>query len=105
MTMRVFHIKGVSGLFMFFLAILAVIGLVVLLPTSFIMVLWNATVFEGLYGPEIHMGHALLLWAAGMIMVFLVMRPQISFNFKKVTGPSDLDRTLRGLKKPDSSEE
>lgn len=98
--MRVFHIKGLSGLLMFILGLIGTIALTVLLPTSFIMVLWNATAFEGLGSVEIGMGEASLLWAALLALVYAIFKPQVSFHFKRVAEPGD----LRELKKTDSEE-
>lgn len=89
--MRVFHIKGFSGLMMFLVAILGVLSLTVFLPTAFIMVLWNATVFEGLSGPQINLGQALLLWMATFIMLVILLQPQVQLQFKRVSSPADLD--------------
>jgi hypothetical protein len=100
--MRVFQIKGFSGLFMFFLAVVGLISVLVLLPTAFVMVLWNATVFEGFNGPEIDMFQAVILWAAVLVLTQAFMRPQVSFQFKNISDPAELERQLRELKKSDS---
>jgi hypothetical protein len=89
--MKVFHIQGLGGLLMLLVAFLGFLSLVLFLPTSFVMVLWNATVFEGLQGPEIHFGQAILLWLAIMLSLFLIVRPEIQFQFKRVSSPSDLE--------------
>jgi hypothetical protein len=90
--MRVFYIKGFSGLMMFLLAAIGLLALVVALPTSFMMVLWNALIFEGLGGPEIDMGQALILWGAVMVLIKLIANPQISFQFRRATNAGELER-------------
>lgn len=102
--MHVFQIKGFSGLLMLFLAIMGVIALFVLLPTAFVMVLWNATVFEIIQGPEIHLGQSVLLWLAILIALQLVFKPQISLQFKKVSNTADMEHQMREMKKRDSND-
>ena len=62
--MHVFHIKGFPGLLLVGLAVICTALLVFVLPSAFMMVLWNATVFEGLSGPEINLSQGFLLWLA-----------------------------------------
>ncbi len=91
--MQVFQIKGLSGLIVFILAMLGLLALFIALPSAFLMVFWNAVVFEGFEGPQIGLFQGMLLWAAVLISLKLVMNPQISFQFKKVSDPND-----KGLK-------
>ena len=97
--MQVFQIKGLSGLVMFVLALTGVFLLSIMLPSSFMMVLWNAVVFEGFSGPEITLGQGLLLWVAVLILIKLFLNPQISFHFKKMEGSEDMDQHLNDFKK------
>lgn len=87
--MQVFQIKGLSGLIVFILAVLGLLALLMLLPSAFLMVFWNAVVFEGFEGPQIGLFQGMLLWVATLILIKLVMNPQISFQFKKVSDPDD----------------
>lgn len=103
--MRVFQIKGFSGFLMFFLAMLGVVSVFILLPTAFVMVFWNALVFETMRGPEINLGQAALLWAALLLTLYLVLKPQFSLQFKRVSDPADIERHLREMKKKDQPEE
>jgi hypothetical protein len=92
--MQVFQIKGLSGLLMFILAVAGLLALFLLLPGAFMMVFWNAVVFEGFYGPEIGLIQGLLLWGVALLFIKLVMNPQISFQFRKVSDPKDIDKHL-----------
>ena len=87
--MQVFQIKGLTGLIVFILAVLGLLALFIALPSAFLMVFWNAVVFEGFEGPQIGLLQGMLLWAAALISLKLVMNPQVSFQFKKVSDPND----------------
>lgn len=80
--MHVFHIKGLSGLMFLVLAVVAALLLALLLPASFMMVLWNALVYEGLGGAEINISQGLLLWAITAVLIKVVLRPEIQFQFQ-----------------------
>ena len=96
--MQVFQIKGFSGLMMFILAVISVMILLILLPATFTMVFWNAVVFEGLAGPQIGLFQGMLLWIAIVLLLKLIINPQISFQFKHVSDPADIDKHLNDLK-------
>ncbi|HEY9687452.1 MAG TPA: hypothetical protein V6C52_10790 [Coleofasciculaceae cyanobacterium] len=82
--MHVFHIRGFSGIFMVLLAILAAIVILLLLPASFMMVLWNALVFEGLRGPEIDIYQGFLLWGSVMVLIKLIFKPEIKLELQQL---------------------
>jgi hypothetical protein len=82
--MHVFHIRGFSGILMVLLAVLAAIVILFLLPASFMMVLWNALVFEGLRGPEIDIYQGFLLWGAVMVMIKLIFKPEIKLELQQL---------------------
>lgn len=96
--MHVFHIKGLPGLLLFGLALICTALLVFVLPSAFMMVLWNATVFEGLSGPEISLAQGFILWLATVILFKLIFKPEIQFQFKNVSGPDDVERFTRDFK-------
>ncbi len=79
--MHVFHIKGFSGALMFILALLSVVALLLLLPSTFMMVLWNALVFEGLKGQEINLYQGFLLWGIVLMAFKLIFRPEIRLQY------------------------
>jgi hypothetical protein len=85
--MHVFHIKGFSGALLFFLALLATAAVLLLLPSSFMMVLWNALVFEGFKGPEIDLYQGFLLWGMLLLALKLIFRPEIQFQFLRQQPP------------------
>jgi hypothetical protein len=83
--MRIVHIRGLSGLVvMVAFGLLAVLA-ALLLPAAFVLVLWNAFVFEGMGGPEIALGQAVLLWSAVLALLNLIFQPQFSFEFKRIS--------------------
>lgn len=85
--MKVFEIKGIAGLLVFLGSVLLTLALVLIIPAAFMMVLWNAMVFELLGGPEIGLLQGMLLWVATAIVFKLVFNPQIEFEFKKMDHP------------------
>jgi hypothetical protein len=82
--MHVFHIRGLSGFMVFLLAVVSAVLLLLLLPASFMMVLWNALVFESFKGPEISLLQGFLLWGTLMIALKIVFKPEIKFEFQPV---------------------
>ena len=79
--MHVFQVKGLSGILMLLLAIIGALLILFVLPGTFMMVFWNATVFEGLKGPEIDLGQGLILWMAIMAVIKVVMKPDVQLQF------------------------
>lgn len=79
--MHVFHIKGFSGALMFILAVLSAVAILLLLPSAFMMVLWNALVYEGLKGPEINLYQGFLLWGMLLMAFKLIFRPEIRLQY------------------------
>ena len=86
-AVHVFHIKGFSGALMFVLALVAAVIVLLLLPSAFMMVLWNALVFEGLKGVEISLYQGFLLWGVLLIGFQLAFRPAIQFQFLRQQAP------------------
>lgn len=103
--MRVFHIKGFQGLFLLLLAVLAVLAVVVALPASFMMVLWNALVFEGLRGPEIDFVQGLLLWGIVAIALKLIFKPEIQLQFQQADTLETHERAKKAFLPPSASEQ
>jgi hypothetical protein len=92
--MQVFHIKGFSGLLLLVLGIIGTLLLVFLVPSIFMMVLWNALVFEGAKGPEIDLLQGFMLWGSVMILLKVTLNPEFQFQFENVKTPRDIDRKL-----------
>lgn len=80
--MHVFHIRGISGILVLLLAILAALVLLLLLPATFMMVLWNALVYEGLKGVQIGLYEGFLLWGMAAVLIKLIFKPQIQLQFQ-----------------------
>lgn len=100
--MKVYYLNGFSGLLMILLAVVGVLALAFALPSAFMMVLWNALVFEGFSGPAIGFWQGSILWLIALLLFKLIFKPEISLEFKKVRDPKEVDRQLRNLKKSDS---
>ncbi len=81
--MHVFHFRGLSSVLVFLLAIVGIALVFLALPASFMMVLWNALVFEGAKGPEINLYQGLLLWGIVLVILKLVFKPEIQLEFVK----------------------
>ena len=81
--MHVFHIRGLSSFFLLLLAIIATLLVVLLLPASFMMVLWNALVYETFKGPEINLYQGFLLWGITLVALKLIFKPEIQLEFVK----------------------
>jgi hypothetical protein len=83
--MHVFHIRSLSSILMLLLAIVGAVLLLLALPASFMMVLWNALIFEGFKGPEIDMYQGLLLWGMLLVALKLILKPEIQLEFIKTS--------------------
>lgn len=92
--MHVFHIKGFQGLLLFVLALVAIAVVAFALPAVFMMVLWNATIFEGFHGPEFNFTQGLLLWLITLVSLKLIFNPEIQLQMTNVSDPSDLPPDL-----------
>lgn len=82
--MHVFQIRGLSGLLLIIGAALVATLLLLALPAGFMMVLWNALVYEGLKGPEIDLYQGILLWGAVMVALKLIFKPEIKLQFQSM---------------------
>jgi len=94
--MHVFQIRGFSGLMWLVLALVAAVALAVLLPASFMWVLWNAVVFEGFKGPEIGFGQGILLWGFMLVALKLILNPEIKLQFQRMPASSPNARPEQG---------
>jgi hypothetical protein len=80
--MHVFHIRGISGILVLLLAIVAALILLLLLPATFMMVLWNALVYESFKGIQIGLYEGFLLWGMVAVLIKLIFKPQIQLQFQ-----------------------
>lgn len=88
--MHVFHFRGLSSYLMLLLAIVAAFLVFLALPASFMMVLWNALIFEGAKGPKIDLYQGFLLWGMVLVCLKLILKPEIQLEFvKESNGKSD----------------
>ncbi|NBV43136.1 hypothetical protein EBR96_10285 [bacterium] len=95
--MHVFHFRGLSSVLMFLLAIVGIALVFLALPASFMMVLWNALVFEGAKGPEISLYQGLLLWGIVLVILKLVFKPEIQLEFVKPNAKSAKDAAAKSV--------
>ncbi|MBK8190574.1 MAG: hypothetical protein IPK79_09030 [Vampirovibrionales bacterium] len=86
--MHIFEIKGVSGLIAFLAAVAGLLALAIGIPALFMMVVWNALVFEAFHGPQIGWAQGVLLWLAALILLKLALKPHVSFEFSKMAQES-----------------
>jgi hypothetical protein len=87
-SMKVVQFKGMSGIMVLVAAfLLGFLGLV-LFPSAFVQVLWNAIIFEGFLGPEINLGQGALLWSAIIMLAMVVFQPEFSFQVVKDKAPA-----------------
>lgn len=89
--MRVFHFRGLSGLLLLLGLTLFCIACVTLLPSLFVMALWNAVVFELFQGPEIGFFQGSLLWLITALLLMVTVRPDLQLQFGGMEG-LDSDR-------------
>lgn len=80
--MHVFQIRGFSGLMMVLLVVLAAIAVLVALPSAFMMVLWNALIFEGSKGPQVSLLQGFMLWGFVAVMIKVIFKPEIQLQFQ-----------------------
>lgn len=85
--MHVFQIKGLSGLIMLALALISGVLIILALPSVFMMVLWNALIFEGLFeglkGSEINLYQGFLLWGLMLICLKLIFKPELHMQLMR----------------------
>src|SRR6478609_8412598 len=81
--MHVFQIKGLSGLIMLALALISGVLILLALPSVFMMVLWNALIFEGLRGSEINLYQGFLLWGLMLICLKLIFKPEVHMQLMR----------------------
>ena len=83
--MQVFHIRGwFSAIVFIVVAVVAALALLVALPSAFLMVLWNAIVFEAAKGPEIDFVQGLLLWSFIAVMIKAIFNPSLKLPIQIV---------------------
>jgi len=103
--MHVFHIRGFSSILVLLLAVLAIVALLIALPASFLMVLWNAVIYEGFKGPEISFYQGALLWGAMAALIKLVFKPEIKFQIMSGSASKKGGKTeATAMKAADSKE-
>jgi hypothetical protein len=104
-AMHVFHVRGFSGVLMLALAVISAVLLLLLLPASFMMVLWNALVFESFQGPEIDLFQGFLLWGFIVVLLKLIFKPQIKFEFQTIANNDKKDKPLAKTTTPEKAPE
>ena len=87
--MHVFHIKGLSSILLLLLAVIGAALLLLALPATFLMVLWNAVIFEAAKGPEIGLYQGFLLWGIILVALKLIFKPEIQLEFIKAPNPKN----------------
>ena len=103
--MHVFHIRGFSGILLLLLAILAVVALLLVLPSAFMMVLWNAMVFEGFKGVEIDIYQGFLHWAVMVVLIKLIFKPEIQLQFQNAKAAGKAEKSADAALKNEATDE
>lgn len=106
--MHVFQFRGFSAILVVLLAVLTALTLLVALPSAFMMVLWNAMVYETSCGPQIDFVQGLLLWAFVAVMIKAVFNPTVKLPFQlvqqapksKKSGPNPTRKTDAAAEQP-----
>lgn len=93
--MQVFEVKGFTGFVKLVAAIVGVLFVFIALPSLFLMVAWNAIVFEGFQGPLIDWYQGVLLWLIMAVAFKVIFNPEIHLEFKKIDDPKNLDKDLK----------
>jgi hypothetical protein len=93
--MHVFQIKGLSGLIMLALALISGLLIIFALPSVFMLVLWNALIFEGLRGPEINLYQGFLLWGMMLICLKLIFQPEVHMQLMREQSDSSQSSATR----------
>lgn len=93
--MHVFHFRGLSSYLLLLLAIVAAFLIFMALPASFLMVLWNALIFEGAKGPEINLYQGFLLWGMVLVVLKLILKPEIQLEFIKESNAKDAKSSVK----------
>ena len=75
--MQRLELSGWLGLFIIIGSSLAVLFLVLILPSMVATALWNALVYETLGGPVIGIQQGFLLWAIVCVVLYGIFRPSI----------------------------
>ena len=96
---KAFEIEGIQDLIVFCLFIVVSVALIVGLPTAFVWVTWNGVVGDMIHGPYIAFWQALILTLALFVLFYLVAKPEIHLEIKKVDGSEEADKLLSQLKK------
>jgi len=79
--MPVFQIRNMAGLLSLVVSVLVSMALLILLPASFLMVLWNTFVFEMFHGPEISLYQGALLLGVLLVLIKMVFFPSLRIEF------------------------
>jgi hypothetical protein len=103
--MHVFHIKGFSGLVLLVLGVLAALAVFLLLPASFMMVLWNAVIFEGLKGPEVDLYQGFLMWGMVLMLIKILFNPEFNLQFQHASAFKGHEDAKKAFRQPEKAEE
>jgi hypothetical protein len=91
--MQVFHFKGFSAILVVLLVLVAALAILVALPSAFMMVLWNALIFEAAKGPEISILQGALLWGFIALTIKAVFFPSLGLPFQLVQVGNKSEKT------------
>ena len=105
--MQRLELSGWLGLLIIIASSLAVLFLVLILPSMVATALWNAVVYETLGGPIMGLQQGFLLWALVCVVLYGIFRPsiQVVLDEADLANMDDVDFKFRSKKTPSTTEQ
>jgi hypothetical protein len=101
-TMQRLELSGWFGLFIIIASSLALLFLILVLPSMVATALWNAIVYETLGGPSVGLQQGFLLWSLVCVVLYAIFRPsiQVVLDEADLASMEDVDFKFRSPKSP-----
>lgn len=90
-NLKVVSINGITALAIAIVVVLISVLVIFLCPIVIIREFWNYFVTDLLSLPEIGYLHAFLLWSAGALTIFVLIKNRIKISFQSYKGDADSD--------------
>jgi len=92
--LKVYNVNGFGGLLILLFLVVTILAIFVAFPIWAIRETWNFAVGYYFGGPTIVLFQAFLIWLAGILTLYAILRNFISINFQSVEATSN-DPELR----------
>ena len=109
---KIIKLNGLSGLILFLLLVLGIVGSFAVLPVYAVKFLWNEFVNAFCGAPQIRLAQAALLWFAALAMIYGYLKKKVEFRFVNTTDfsdnnirPIDYDKFIEQIKKEKQNDE